>query len=351
VVETAVEGATDTVPGRGLLRALARGAGETLVEFVAELVDGIYPRLCALCGASAPDGVACAAHELPRTLLGTRCRRCAVRIADALGEGALCAACRRGPPRFERVLALGDYHEGSLRDWLLALKHGARPDLGAVLGRRLGARLGELGPGVLGVGALPVLVPVPAHPLRRAERGYDPALLLARGAAAALEAECLRALRRLRWTPPQGEPGARSRAANVRGAFGLVPGAALRLAGRAVWIVDDVVTSGASASACARELARAGAASPGAASPGAGSPGAASPGAGSPGAASPGAGSPGAASPASIASPASPASIGVVCVARVEPPRPRAGPAQGEEEAGADGGRDGEANRNRAGRA
>jgi len=107
------------------------------------------------------------------------------------------------------------------------------------------------------VGVAPVLVPVPAHPLRRLERGQDAPLLLARALGRQTHWPVRRLLRRRRYTPPQGEPGSASRSANVRGAF--APRPVVRRwrwrqgAGEpTVVLVDDVVSSGATLSECAR---------------------------------------------------------------------------------------------------
>ena len=149
-------------------------------------------------------------------------------------------------------MCLGDYGDPALRAWVLALKHGGRRDLADPLGRALGKRLLERGvePGT------PV-VPVPLAWLRRHERGHDQALGLARGVAAVLESELVRALRRRRWTAPQGSPTAPSRRANVGGAFATRRSVA-RLCGREVLIIDDVATSGATLAECIRALRRAG---------------------------------------------------------------------------------------------
>ncbi len=103
-----------------------------------------------------------------------------------------------------------------------------------------------------------MLVPVPLHPLRRLERGYDQALLLSRAISKATDLPTRRALARSRYTDPQGEPGHRSRSANVQAAF-RARRSARELRERPVWLVDDVLTSGATASECARILRRAGA--------------------------------------------------------------------------------------------
>ncbi|MCZ6598553.1 MAG: ComF family protein [Planctomycetota bacterium] len=242
-----------------------------LIDALAEVGDAVFPRRCFVCGAGAAEAtrtLACRAHALPSAPSGPRCGVCAAALPEMLPDGYRCARCRRAGPGVRRVVALADYRrQPAVRDWILALKHGGRRDLGLPLGRALARRLLASDPAVPGEdpaapgGDAPeegVVVPVPLHPLRRMERGYDQALLLARGVAAELGCACVRALRRRRLTPPQGAPGASSRSANVRGAFAAVR-AARRLAGRHVWLVDDVVTSGATVAECARELRRAGA--------------------------------------------------------------------------------------------
>jgi ComF family protein len=231
---------------------------EILQAALADCVLALYPSACRLCGARAEDGLACVEHHLPEAPAGARCERCAAALPRALPDGERCAACRRAPPGFARCVALADYRrQPGVQAWVLALKHGGRADLGPGLGALLARRLRALGDA--GPRAGDVVVPVPQHPLRRLERGHDQARALARGLAAALDLERVDALVRSRATPPQGAPGAVSRAANVHGAFACRSRAARRLAGRAVWLVDDVVTSGSTASECARVLRRAGA--------------------------------------------------------------------------------------------
>src|SRR6185295_7724839 len=113
--------------------------------------------------------------------------------------------------------------------------------------------------GELALDPTTLAVSVPLHPARRFVRGYDQARLVARALAQNLGLVYVSALRRTRATPPQGAPGASSRAANVRGAFAVRAGMERRLAGRDVLLVDDVVTSGATANECTRCLHVAGA--------------------------------------------------------------------------------------------
>lgn len=235
-----------------------------LRTFLDELVDAVYPALCPVCrGAAVPGGFTCAAHELPdpgAELPGPRCERCSIDLPEFLPDGTRCAACRRRAPRFRCVVALGPYQEcAGLRAWILALKHGSRADLARPLGRSLGLRLArDLPPEPSAALERAWVVPVPLHPLRRIERGCDQALLLARALGEVVDRPVVELLRRRRWTLPQGAPGARSRRANVSDAFALVHRRTRGLQGRSIVLVDDVLTSGATADACSSLLIRAG---------------------------------------------------------------------------------------------
>ena len=125
--------------------------------------------------------------------------------------------------------------------------------------RPLGDLLAEAGAGYPGARGAGLLVPVPLYPDRERERGFNQAALLAErlgrlwGVAVAANA-----LERTAATPAQTGLSGEERRRNVRGAFA-VPRPA-RVAGRRVLLVDDVLTTGATADACARALRRAGAA-------------------------------------------------------------------------------------------
>jgi ComF family protein len=226
--------------------------------FAQEFLEAVFPERCVVCGVGVSLPGPCARHRLESTETAPRCGRCAGRLGRGLPDGYRCDACFRCPPAFVRALVLGDYGPDSpLRDWVLAFKHGGRADLAGPLGAALALVLSTSEPEGP-VRPAPVLVPVPLHGLRRLERGYDQALLLARSAGRAGAWSVQGALRRRRWTQPQGSVGTGSRRANVAGVFRARKRAAL--AGRDVWLVDDVLTSGATVSECARVLRRAGAA-------------------------------------------------------------------------------------------
>lgn len=228
---------------------------------LAELADALYPPICWLCGVSTGGPDTCPGHRLPGRPPGARCGRCQARLAPAFSDGDTCSLCRNRPPRFGRVLALGDYRQAELRAWILAFKHGGRSDLARPLAAALLRRARATGwlessewerEGTW-------LVPIPLHPLRRMERGYDQAALLARALAEASGGRCREVLRRRRFTPPQGGPGSRARHQNVRGVFALEPDLCTRVAGRDFVLIDDVLTSGATAEEGARTLRRGGA--------------------------------------------------------------------------------------------
>jgi ComF family protein len=107
---------------------------------------------------------------------------------------------------------------------------------------------------------LPVdaLVPVPLHPSRQKQRGFNQTEKLSEGFSQEIAIPVLRALERSRKTAPQVRLDAERRQTNVVGAFGLVPG--LEVAGKRLMLVDDVITTGSTVGACAEVLVAAGAA-------------------------------------------------------------------------------------------
>ena len=153
---------------------------------------------------------------------------------------------------------------GIVRRALHELKNGGETRLAVPLGQAIARRWSRVGAGG------DVLVPVPVHADRARRRGYDQAELLARAAAAELGLPCAPILERERATIAQFDLDRSTRATNVHGAFRLRPRTVARdggtddatngpLAGRWIVLVDDVVTTGATLSACAAPLVAAGA--------------------------------------------------------------------------------------------
>ncbi|HEY0113261.1 MAG TPA: ComF family protein [Allosphingosinicella sp.] len=181
------------------------------------------------------------------------CARCGLPFAFGQeGETEECGRCLADPPPFERLRAAVSYGEMS-RKVALKLKYGGRPGVAETLAgfmlRHLSRGEGE-----------PLLVPVPLHRWRIWKRGYNQAALITSAISrrTRIPAE-LDLLRRTRATPPLRGLGRRERALAVRGAFALAPGAKEKLQGCRVILIDDVYTSGATASACAKALLRGGA--------------------------------------------------------------------------------------------
>jgi ComF family protein len=222
-------------------------------QWVTAVLDLVFPPLCPVCdgilGADRRDPLCGACWEGFERIAPPWCRCCGA----PLGIEGLCGACRRRRPRFAYARAAVLYGD-LVREAIHAFKFGGR--------RGLATPLGDLLAG-LGLSALPgavpdALVPVPLHPRRARERGYDQALLLARR----LERACgvpvvADALLRAVPTQPQTDLDASARSRNVRDAFAV--SRPERITGRHVVLVDDVLTTGATAGECARTLYGAGA--------------------------------------------------------------------------------------------
>ena len=216
-----------------------------------------YPDDCRVCSAPllrfsrAPVCEECL-RKLAPLAPRNQCARCGLPFENEapLHGAGVCALCRRGATEFDWARGYGAY-EGVLRHFIHLLKYsGIEP-----LARPLGTCLVTLLPQA---GRVDVIVPVPLDRQRRRARRFNQSELLAaelsRITGLPLEA---RALRRQRATKTQTGLTHRQRRLNVRGAFVVDRPAAI--AGKHVALVDDVITTGATAGACARVLKNAGA--------------------------------------------------------------------------------------------
>lgn len=229
----------------------ARAAGRAALDL-------ILPPLCLKCHAPVGD---------PQSLCGTcwnelrflgppQCAQCGLPFPHALGEGVKCAACLARPPSFTKGRAAVAYDDAS-RDLILSFKHGDRLEAVPLFARWMV----NAGQEVFRDAGL--LVPVPLHWVRLASRRYNQAALLAHAISkrTAIRVET-GLLRRRRRTRSQGEMfSARERMRNVAGAFAVAKTDHSKLIGQKIVLVDDVLTTGATLSACAKTLLRAGAAS------------------------------------------------------------------------------------------
>jgi len=167
-----------------------------------------------------------------------------------LDDSGVCALCRLGVNGFDQVYSFGAY-DGTLRKLIHVFKFdGVR-----TLQRPLGDLLARALPRELGFDAI---VPMPLHWRRRWSRGFNQAELLAKEIGRRWGVPVRNLVRRKKATIPQAGLTSAQRRKNVQGAFAIKPG--MRLDGKRVLLIDDVLTTGATASACARVLKRAGAA-------------------------------------------------------------------------------------------
>ena len=213
----------------------------------------LYPPTCLLCHAPLPSGAVCeeCAIAMPEREAPV-CVRCGIGLPGAFDAVALCALCRRRPPRFEMARAPWRY-AGSLQDAVRQFKYHHRWRIG----RWLADGMSRTAASSLPLSEISVVLPVPLHWLKRWLRGWNPAEALAASVARSLGKPCRPStLRRTRWTATQTRLGWQARARNVREAFAARP----RLVrDQTVLLIDDVLTSGATANACALALRQAGA--------------------------------------------------------------------------------------------
>jgi ComF family protein len=258
----------------GFRRAMLGGIGALLRGSLQTL----WPARCAACDRPVADeALFCAPCELSLNALCGACPGCAL---PALSEGSAailvgghaadwrCRTCRRVPLPFERATGAFEYGE-ALAEALVRMKHGGRRHLARRLARLLVEPLSEsLTRGQLG--AADAVIAVPLHVSKLRARGFNQALELARWALAGLSREPAwrgarrlprlerHLLQRVRATRELGRAGPGARLAEVAGAFAVSDPA--RVAGRRILLIDDVFTTGATFTACADALLRAGAA-------------------------------------------------------------------------------------------
>jgi ComF family protein len=244
-----------------------------VVSWAAEVAESLFATLfpadCRICGepliriSRLPVCENCLGSIHP--MGGGLCTVCGERIVSgyALQDGAgdiRCGLCRRLEPPFAKAAAYGSYESG-LRDLIHMLKYQQVRPAANVLGRMLAEVIGDLEGGWT---AAPVLVvPVPLFAGKLRQRGFNQAELIARAALKLLpgkERYTLRTdvLERSRETQSQIGLTRHQRRENLRGAFRVKDRE--KLSGREILLVDDVFTTGTTASECARVIRRAGAA-------------------------------------------------------------------------------------------
>ncbi len=164
-----------------------------------------------------------------------------------------CAACLASPYAFARARAACVYDAAS-RGLILKYKHGDQQQFAGLFARWLSRAAASL------IDQADAVVPVPLHPTRLLARRFNQAAEIARPLARASAREYLpEALIRARATDTQGGRSARGRKLNVKSAFAVTDAGTRQVRGRRILLIDDVLTTGATAEACAKALMEAGA--------------------------------------------------------------------------------------------
>ncbi|HUT75168.1 MAG TPA: ComF family protein [Armatimonadota bacterium] len=244
------------------------GASASVHWLTKGFLDLLFPPRCLACRRFGPEPLCADCGAAVEYVAPPLCHRCGIPFDPQARGGPLCASCRRGRLPYVMGRSVARY-QGPLRQAVHRLKYDGKRVLAGVLGELMAAALLDGGDGSAqdGVPAPPripfdrlsLIVPVPLHPVRARERGFNQAELLcgplARRAGAPIAIHCLQ---RVKLNPPQVAVPAKLRRANVRGAFAVTDAAAVD--GRTVLVFDDVWTTGATLVECARMLRRAGAA-------------------------------------------------------------------------------------------
>ena len=219
------------------------------------VLDFFYPPTCVACPAFTQDHhLLCAAcWQYMPFITRPVCDRLGLPLPVDYGEALISLRAMADPPVFARARSVAVY-SGVARDLVHDLKYGNRLELVAPMA----AWMAQIGASLLQEHA--VLVPVPMHLWRFLWRRFNQAALLAAEIGRLKGIEVVYdVLRRVRATRPQPGLSKAERARNLQGAFRVRDEKALVLQDRHVVLIDDVLTSGATASACARAVLKAGA--------------------------------------------------------------------------------------------
>jgi len=239
------------------LRLRAGPACRRTVEGLKETLLGLlYPPACIACGGATgePHALCAACWSGIGFIARPYCERLGTPFPVDLGQPLLSPAAIADPPVFGRARAVARY-DGTASALVHRLKYGDRPELARAMGRMMAQAGGEL------LGEADLIVPVPLHRWRLWRRRFNQAMALAGVVARTSGVPCDPFLLvRVKRTRQQVGLTRTQRQENLQGAFHVPPEARAQLKDRQVVLVDDVLTTGATANAAARALLRAGAA-------------------------------------------------------------------------------------------
>jgi competence protein ComFC len=219
-------------------------------NFLGALASLFYPPACAVCSANvAPGEYLCAECDLKLTrIVPPFCAKCSEPFAGAITNAFTCANCGHRTLHFDAAVA-AYRSRGIVRQIVLDFKYGRQIHLRHLVGRWLIAALADERLRNL---TFDLIVPVPLHPARERERGFNQSALLAELLSTHTALSTQPALERVRYTTTQTAFDRGERMQNLHGAFRLRKTADVR--GLRVLLIDDVLTTGSTLSECARVL-------------------------------------------------------------------------------------------------
>jgi len=225
--------------------------------FWSALINFFLPPRCLFCGQimdGFPNIPACSSCLAALIFFSSpKCPKCGIGFAASVGPDHLCVRCLNNELHFTSARALGPY-EGLMAELITRFKYQGA----TYLAHPLGMLLAGYKDTDFSLANIDLLVPVPLHPRRLRERGFNQSLLLARVVSRVHKIPLqFNLLERIRYTQPQTQLSGAEREKNMRGAFrvrkNILP------AGINILLIDDVFTSGATVGECARVLKEAGA--------------------------------------------------------------------------------------------
>lgn len=227
------------------------------------VLDLFFPPRCQVCLAFNRSLICSTCAAGIRPVLPPYCELCGRPFDPQAKGGPLCADCRQGQSHLDIARAVNVY-DGPMREAIHRFKYARKRvlagPLGAMMADYLRAPEHADEERIIRIDEIDVVCPVPLHPARIRERGFNQAELLARVVCQTLGVPLDPSLlRRVRDTAPQVSLDRRQRAQNVRGAFNVPDRTAVE--GRRMMLIDDLTTTGATLEECGRVLRRAGAAS------------------------------------------------------------------------------------------
>ncbi|MEA3471411.1 MAG: ComF family protein [Thermodesulfobacteriota bacterium] len=221
-------------------------------EMFSGLTDILFPPRCIICGGSPEEGgkspFCSECLSKINFIRPPLCPCCGLQFTDTGGVNHLCGDCISKKPLFSTARALGIYDK-ILLDTIHLFKYSGK----ILIGERMGTFMAEHRYDSLNIGEFSLIIPVPLHPKKLRERGFNQSLILGRQLSKKFSIPLdFGTLKRRVDTKPQVNLGKSERIKNVKGAF--MVRQKERIAGERILLVDDVYTTGSTVNECARVL-------------------------------------------------------------------------------------------------